>query len=233
MSSRHCSSFPAKTAKRFATIFVGCVGLLLAAAALFIAWRVATHNEGVVEPGRLYRSAQLDAPALREMIVSHGIRTVINLRGENARVGWYEDEVAVCRDLHVNHVDVCWSAKRLPPPAEVEKLLLAYRETPGPFLLHCRSGSDRTGLAAAIFLIDQDHVPWQAACRTLDWRYGHFATYPYFEMDEFVQRFGQSSGKTLADWVAQDYPTVYARESREPAWHEVMEPVELAVRGRL
>jgi protein tyrosine phosphatase (PTP) superfamily phosphohydrolase (DUF442 family) len=220
-------------ATRYRAIFLGGAGAVLTGLAILLAWRVATHNEGVVEPGRLYRSAQLDAPALREMIAAHGIQTVINLRGQNARTVWYEDEVAVCRDLRVNHVDVSWSAKHLPPPAEVARLLRAYRDLPGPFLLHCRSGSDRTGLASAIFLIDQDHVPWRSACRTLDWRYGHFATYPYFEMDEFVQLYGQSSGKPLPQWVAEDYPAIYARETREPTWNEVMEPVELAVRGRL
>jgi protein tyrosine phosphatase (PTP) superfamily phosphohydrolase (DUF442 family) len=199
----------------------------------FALWRVATHNEATVVPGLLYRSSQLTGPELREEIARHHLRSVINLRGINIGTPWYETELAVCNQLGVRHYDVHLSAVRLPQPTEVAQLLSDYAEAPHPILIHCRSGSDRTGMAASLFLIDQSHVPWREAESALSWRYGHFAVYPYFEMNELVQLYGQSSSPTLRDWVQHDYPGIYANELRESQWDEMMEPVELLVRGRL
>jgi protein tyrosine phosphatase (PTP) superfamily phosphohydrolase (DUF442 family) len=196
-----------------------------------VGWRMATQNEGAVLPGELYRSGQLDAPELSTMIGAHGIRTVVNLRGKNPQSEWYIQEVALCRKLGVQHVDVRWSAQHLPPPAEVIKLLDAYRDMPRPILLHCRSGSDRTGLASALYLIDQKHISWQNARQALSWQYGHFAIYPYFEMDEFVHLYGQSGRASLAEWVAKDYPSTYAAEQKETRWDEMTEPFDWMIKG--
>ncbi len=215
----------------WAVLCAGLGAVLLAGG--FALWRIATHNEAAVEPGRLYRSSQLTGPELRQEIARHQIRSVINLRGINTGTPWYETELAVCNQLGVRHYDVHLSAVRLPQPTEIAQLLSDYADAPRPILIHCRSGSDRTGMAVCVFLIDQDHVPWRQAESALSWRYGHFAVYPYFEMDELVQLYGQTSRSSLRDWVRLDYPAIYADEQRESRWDEMMEPVELLVRGRL
>jgi protein tyrosine phosphatase (PTP) superfamily phosphohydrolase (DUF442 family) len=217
---------------RVRTLAVALVGLLLFFGG-FAIWRLSVHNEGVVEPGKLYRSAQLSIPELRDDIAKNGIRTVINLRGENKASLWYQQEVAACHDLGVQHIDVHLSGKHLPPPVEVDKLLDALQTAPRPILVHCLDGADRTGLAACIFLIDQEHVPWQQAEDALSWKFGHFALHPYFRMNEFVQLYGQSSDPSIDDWARRVYPSIYAKEMHESHWDEMMEPLELLVRGRL
>ena len=203
--------------------FLSFLALVVLAVGGFVWWRVAIHNEGTVVPGTLYRSAQLDRKALQEEIAAHHIRTVINLRGRNTDHPWYLDEVALCRELGVNHVDISWSAEHLPPPPEMEKLLRTYRDAPRPILIHCRSGSDRTGLAAGVFLIDQEHVPWQDARKTLNLEYGHVSAYPYFDMDAFIQLYGQSGDPSLPDWTEKDYPAVYAARSQETKREKMMD----------
>lgn len=205
--------------------------LILAGA--YAAWRALIHNEGIVVPGALYRSAQLDAKSLTQEIAAHHIRTVINLRGNNDGSDWYRQEVAVCRKLGVDHVDIQLSAEHLPPPEQMEALLRAYREAPRPILIHCRSGADRTGLAASVFLIDQDHVPWKEARHALSWKYGHFALYPYFPMDEFIQLYGQSANPSLPDWTEKSYPAIYENKSHESKRDKMIEPFELLIRGHL
>jgi uncharacterized protein (TIGR01244 family) len=208
-------------------------GFLLIATASFIIWRVAIHNEGTVVPGTLYRSAQLDAKALTREIAANHIRTVINLRGDNTSHPWYDDEIAVCRQLGVTHVDVHWSAQHLPPPDQMEALLRAFHNAPRPILIHCRSGSDRTGLAAGVFLIDQEQVPWKEARKTLSLEYGHVAAYPYFEMNEFIQLYGQSGNPSLEDWTEKDYPIIYSSRSHESKWDKITDPLELMIHGKL
>jgi protein tyrosine/serine phosphatase len=214
-------------------------GVVLAAlsAVLFCAgfafWRISVHNEDVVEPGQLYRSAQLTAPELQDEITRNGIRTVLNLRGENKASLWYQKELSLCDEDGVRHIDVHMSGKHLPTPVEVDKLLDALQTAPRPILVHCLNGSDRTGLASCIFLIDQEHVPWKQAEDALSLRFGHFAIHPYFRMDEFIQLYGQSTDPSINDWIRKIYPSVYVQESHETKWDEMTEPLELLVHGRL
>jgi protein tyrosine phosphatase (PTP) superfamily phosphohydrolase (DUF442 family) len=221
----------------FVSVSFRAVATLILAIALFCTgfalWRISIHNEDVVEPGKLYRSAQLSIPELREDITQNGILTVINLRGKNTGSLWYRQEVATCRELDVRHIDVHLSGKHLPPPLEIDKLLDALQTAPRPILVHCLNGSDRTGLASCIFLIDQEHVPWKQAEDALSVRFGHIALHPYFRMDEFIQLYGQSGNPSINAWTRNVYPSVYAKEIRESKWDEMMEPAELFFRGRL
>lgn len=214
-------------------IFLYLVVLLLVAGGGFVGWRIAIHNEGTVVPGTLYRSAQLDAKSLRQEIAANHIRTVINLRGDNTNHPWYDAELAVCRQLGVDHVDVHWSAQHLPPPDQMEALLRAYRDAPRPILIHCRSGSDRTGLAAGVFLVDQEQVPWKEARQALSLEYLHVAAYPYFEMDEFLQLYGQSGDPSLEDWTEKDYPALYESANHQSKWDKIKAPLELMIHGKL
>ena len=203
--------------------FGGLLAGVMGVAGLFALWRTINFNEAVVQPAELYRSAQMDTSQLKAEVKKRGIKTVINLRGENAGADWYRQEVAACDRLNVHHVDVRFSAGHLPAPSEVTGLIEAFRAAPRPLLLHCRSGSDRTGLAAAIYLLDQEKVSARKAEAALSLRYGHFAIYPYFEMNEFVQLYGNSK-KPFRDWVRSDYPSIYIEEGKETRWEEMWEP---------
>lgn len=46
-----------------------------------------------VKPGAVYRSAQLDAKQLADAIRTDGIKTVLNLRGDNTGTPWYDEEM--------------------------------------------------------------------------------------------------------------------------------------------
>ncbi len=113
---------------------------------------VARHNFHVVSDGRVYRSAQMDANALARAIQEHGIKTVINLRGGNDANGWYQAEVATARELGVQHYDFNLSASREVSNAEMEEIVATMNRAPKPILVHCKSGSDRAGLASALYL---------------------------------------------------------------------------------
>lgn len=212
--------------------YLTVAGVLIAAAWL-LCWRVVTHNEEMVVPGQLYRSGQLTDSEMRDEIARDHIRSVINLRGANPRASWYRDELALCDQLRVRHFDVHLSALRLATPVEADRLLLDFQQAPRPILIHCSSGSNRTGFAAALFLIDEEHVPWQQAENALTVSFGHFALHPYFRSNEFVQLYGQSGDPSLRDWTERVYPSVYAGEMKESKLHEMLEPLELLVRGRL
>jgi protein tyrosine phosphatase (PTP) superfamily phosphohydrolase (DUF442 family) len=121
--------------------------LLLAAGVAASAWR----NAGVrrVIGNELLRSGQPEDDGLERAVREHGIRSVVNLRGEDSRQAWYREEQDSARRLGLSHSDVRLRMDEPPAQSEMQKLLKALDTSPRPLLLHCRAGVDRAGFAAA------------------------------------------------------------------------------------
>ena len=143
----------------------------------YFGWLQASGNFHVVEAGHLYRSAQPGAEDLAAYAQSFGIKSVINLRGAHPGEAWYEDEMRASRELGLRHIDLALPARRELSDAQLFDLEKALSDAPAPILVHCRRGADRTGLAAALYVLDVQHLPAKAAAKQLSWVYGHW---PYF-----------------------------------------------------
>ncbi len=159
-----------------------------------------TDNLRVIEPGRAYRSAQLDEQTLRLVVKQHDIRTIINLRGENADRWWYQRERAVADELGVEHVDVRMSAFHFPPRETLLLLYDTFKSAEHPILIHCKAGADRTGAAAGIWRMVVNGDSRERAMCELSPLNGHFrAAHP--EMDRLVEIFEPSRS-----WIENEYP---------------------------
>jgi protein tyrosine phosphatase (PTP) superfamily phosphohydrolase (DUF442 family) len=132
-------------------------------------------NTHVVIPGQVYRGAQLSPEALEDLVERYGIRTVVNLRGCSDAVPWYLEECQAAQRLGLNLEDIGLSAYRFPNETQMRALLDVLERAEYPIYLHCRRGSDRTGLAAATALLLKGNVTPAAARRQLSLRYGHAA----------------------------------------------------------
>lgn len=108
-------------------------------------------NFHTVQPGVLYRSAQLSRSELERFARRYGIKSVLNLRGAHAGEAWYDDEIAAVHDLGIVHYDYPISAKRFVTRRQIAQILAIVRRAPKPLLIHCRSGADRSGLVAALY----------------------------------------------------------------------------------
>jgi len=166
-------------------------------------------NFHAITPGEAYRSAQMDRDELEYYLGKYHIRSVINLRGRAAGQPWYEEEVKVCRELGVGHYDVVLKADELPPQEEIGYLIALFKHVPRPVLIHCRAGSDRSGLAAAIWKVVVDGASKQEAQRQLSLLYGHLPFGPTQVMDQFLDQ-----------WVVQTSAVVESKNRRDscPPW---------------
>jgi len=141
----------------------------------FVGFTVANGNFHAVARDEAFRSAQPSPKDLERYARERGIRTVINLRGENRSDAWYRDEVATARRLGLRHIDFRMSARRGMSNDEAWRLIAIMRDAPKPLLIHCESGADRSGLASALYVAGVQGLGEVAAERQLSLPYGHVA----------------------------------------------------------
>jgi protein tyrosine phosphatase (PTP) superfamily phosphohydrolase (DUF442 family) len=146
----------------------------------------ALTNKHAVIPGKVYRSAQLSPDELSRVIAEKKIRTVVNLRGTCPDQEWYLGECRATHAAGISQEDVTLSAKRLPAPAEVRRLVEVLDRTAYPILIHCQRGADRTGLVAAAVVLLQPGSTTAQARRQLWPRYGHIPAGRTVVIDRFL-----------------------------------------------
>lgn len=166
--------------------------------ALFVGFALFAHrystfriskNFREVDPGRFYRSAQLTAEELSQVVDKYGIKTVISLRGAPEHTNWYQEQVQVLKEKDVTFQAVWWTAEHFPPKEELIKYVDLLKTAEYPILIHCRVGSDRTGLATAIYAMDFLRTPKEVAiAQHLNFDYWHVETFKP-AMVEFVKRY--------------------------------------------
>ena len=169
-------------------------------------------NFGVVDAGLVYRSAQpLDG--LERMIVDRRIATVLNLRGGSDADPWYAAEVAVTRRLGVDFYDLPLVATARPSRSQLLTVLDVLDRCKYPLLIHCKSGSDRTGLVSGLYLMARKGVGPDVAEAQFSVYYGHYPILgtrrlhePFREYADWLRAGNRShTAERLRDWVAQEY----------------------------
>ena len=173
-------------------------------ALLRLGWR----NWGVIESGRLYRSNHPTPWQLRQAVRRFGIRTVINLRGHREVCGSDALGRQAAADLGLEHIDAPLESRGAPHKDRVLRLAGIFRRMAEPALIHCKSGADRTGLAAGIWLLLQGRGVEEALAQ-LSLRHGHVAAARTGILDAFFRSYAaferQQGPKPFLDWVRDDY----------------------------
>jgi protein tyrosine/serine phosphatase len=165
---------------------------VVAAIGVYAGYLVTTANFHTVIAGTLYCSAQPSPEDIALWRQRYGIKTIVNLRGPNPAHDWYRNERAVARGLGIRLIDSRMSSKRETSATDVEELLAILSTAEAPVLIHCRSGVDRSGLAAAFYVAGVAGVSEFFAELQLTPIYGHlplwflsaFAMDRSFEMAE-------------------------------------------------
>jgi protein tyrosine phosphatase (PTP) superfamily phosphohydrolase (DUF442 family) len=95
-----------------------------------------------------------------------------------------------------------------------------------PALIHCKSGADRAGLVAALYLIVHEGRPVREALSQLSLRYGHFRFAKTGILDAFFERYlteGEPQGLTFLEWAERVYdPDALERDFRPSFWPDLL-----------
>lgn len=169
-------------------------------------------NFGVVDVERVYRSAQ-PMDGLDGLVERQRIASILNLRGGSPDDPFYSHEVAVARARRVSFYDLPMSATRRPSRRELLLLLDLFDRCRYPLLIHCKSGSDRTGLASALYLMARTRTPPREALRSFSLAYGHVPLLgtrrlhePLLEYDAWLSTNQIAhSPERFRHWVESDY----------------------------
>lgn len=181
----------------------------------YIGFLQLSGNFHEVVAGQLYRSNQPNEGQLASYIKDHNIKTVINLRGENDRSSWYKDEISTSQMYGVRHIDFGMSARKRLNLQRVAQLVQIMRDAPKPILIHCKSGSDRTGLAAAIYVNRVAGMDEEAAERQLSLRFGHIgiphltSTYAMDQSWEDIEAASPMDGEIAPAVSAQESALIF------------------------
>jgi protein tyrosine/serine phosphatase len=132
-----------------------------------------TDNFHSVAPGQAFRSGQMTSEELLSCIRKHGIRSIVNLRGDHPEKQWFRDEMAAVDQLQINHQSIRISSRKQVSDAKRAELVNMLRRSPKPVLIHCDGGADRTAFASAIYLYEIAGLPASVAEKEFSAWYGH------------------------------------------------------------
>jgi len=151
---------------------ISALGILAVLVGLYLHVK-SNFNLHAVEAGLVYRSGQLSPARLASLVRDAGIRSVINLRGEQVGVEWYNQELSITQALGVTLINYPISARSVLSGEQLQKLSALIRDAEKPVLIHCSGGADRTGLACAVYCFDAGQ-PRNRTREQLSAYFGHF-----------------------------------------------------------
>jgi uncharacterized protein (TIGR01244 family) len=168
--------------------------------------RAVWTNEAEVAPG-VWRSNQPTAARLRRLR-ARGLCTVISLRGDG-RAPHQALLREGCAAAGLRLIPVALNARRAPTREQVAALFAAFRAAERPLLLHCKSGADRTGFAAALWLL-RAGAPLATARAQLAPRFLHFRWTRAGVLDRVLDLYGAAADARgglppVEEWFAAAY----------------------------
>ncbi len=171
-------------------------------------FRTVWDNWAVVEAGVLYRCNHPTPGRLRAAKRRFGLKTLINLRGHRA-CGSDALSRAEAARLGLVHIDAPLESRGAPHRDRILRLAEIFERMQAPAVMHCKSGADRTGLAAGLYILMRGGTAAQAL-RQLSWRYGHFNRSRTGILDAFFVEYQTvaEGRRPFLEWVRDEYDEV-------------------------
>lgn len=168
----------------------------------------------------LWRSAQ-PTPYQIAGFARRGVRTVVSLRG-GRRHGSWPLEIEACARHGLRFVELVVRSRGAPDRDTILAAAKFFETLDYPALIHCKSGADRAGFVAALYMILREGASANEALKQLSFRYGHFHWSKTGILDAFFEHYrdeGEAKGIPFLEWVEKHYdPVALERDFRPHFW---------------
>lgn len=168
--------------------------------------RVFWTHEYEIAPG-VWRSNQ-PSPRRIEAWAARGIKSVLLLRGKGPDTPLAMLEREACNDHGLTLHQMPISGGALLRKDRLTNLLNCFKIATKPFVIHCKSGIDRTGLAAFLYLVAETDTAPQIARSQLSFKYLHLNGKRHGILDFMADAYlaaHRASGISLSDWIDTAY----------------------------
>ena len=169
-----------------------------------------------VAPG-IYRSNQPSPRQLRKL-ASRGVKTIVSLRGRGSN-GPYLFEKEACDRYGLNLEVVRMKSKKPPNVTRIHTFKEIIKRSEKPVLFHCKSGADRAGLAAALYLLMTETGSIEDAKAQLSLRYLHIKQARTGILDRFIEmyeEFNTARPTPFMEWLDHHYSPKELKRSFKP-----------------
>lgn len=169
--------------------------------------------------GKLWRSAQPGPGHLRRA-KRLGIKTVLNLRGRRDTCGAYQLERDAAAALGLTLINFPCRSRGMPEKSTLREAAALFEAIEYPVLMHCKSGADRAGFFAALYLHLHEGKSVAEAMGQLSLRYGHVKAAKTGMLDKFLECYAADTGgmdpARFLPWVEEVYdPVAFAANFQE------------------
>lgn len=173
---------------------------------------------------KLWRSAQ-PTPYQIAGFAARGVRTVVSLRGGRRHGSWpLEREACARHDLRF--VELVVRSRGAPDRQTILDAARFFETLDYPALIHCKSGADRAGFVAALYMILREGATADEALKQLSFRYGHFHWAKTGILDAFFEHYrdeGEAKGVPFLEWVERHYdPERLERDFKPRFWSSLI-----------
>jgi protein tyrosine/serine phosphatase len=174
--------------------------------------------------GRLFRAAQ-PWPHQIARFAALGGKSLVYLRGGREHGSWPLEKQAA--EIHGLVLTEFLARSREAPAKDMLLSSPAFFENLAyPALIHCKSGADRAGFVAALYVLVHLKRPASEALEQLHARYGHFHWSRTGILDLFFERYrdtGESQGIPFLEWVEKHYdPEALQRDFKPGFWSNLL-----------
>ena len=168
----------------------------------------------------MWRANQPSPEQIREHARERGIKTIINLRGESPK-GYYLLEKEACEANGIDLVDFQMFSRDTPTPEKVHGARDLFETIKYPALMHCKSGADRAGIMAVLYMHFRQGLPIRDAVEQLSFKYLHVKEGKTGMLDHFFQTYlkvEEDTGMSFMDWIDGPYDRLTVKEEFLRTW---------------
>ncbi|HEX7381743.1 MAG TPA: sulfur transferase domain-containing protein [Nevskiaceae bacterium] len=151
-----------------------------------------------------------------------GVKTVLSLRAPDADLASNRLEWDAARRVGMKVVHLPLASREAPSAEDVLGLVAAFQQLDHPLWIHCKSGADRVGFAAAVYRLAVLGRPIEDARRQLCfWWHGHVRQARTGILDTVLACYAQANARqpvSFVDWVRTGYNRDAIRRAFRARW---------------